>query len=67
MKLVAERDVAEDEDKIEAIVRKIISEVKAIPNVLNRYDLDQFTYSNICESASETLLTLVLLSFGHKT
>ena len=35
MKLVAERDVVEDEDKIEAIVRKIISEVKAIPNVLN--------------------------------
>ena len=68
MKLVAERDVAEDEDKFEAIVRKIISEVKAIPNVLNRYDLDQFTYSNICESTSETLITLVsrFVSKGKK-
>ena len=34
MKLVAERDVAKT--KINSIVRKIISEVKAIPNVLNR-------------------------------
>ena len=68
MTLVAEIDIAEDEDKIEAIVRKIISEVKEIPNVLNRYDLDQFTYSNICESTSETLLTLVsrLVSKGKK-
>ena len=26
---------------------------------INRYDLDQFTYSNTCESTSETLITLV--------
>ena len=47
---------------------KLISEVKAIPKVLNHYDLDQFTYSNTCESSSETLLTLVshLVSKGKK-
>ena len=37
-------------------------------NVLNRYDIDQFTYSNTCESSSETLITLVsrLVSIGKK-
>ena len=48
MKRVAKRDDAEDEEKIEAIVCKIISEVKAIPKVFNRYDLDQFTYCYVC-------------------
>ena len=59
MKLVAQRDNAQDDEKIEAIVCKIRSGVKVLPKVLNHYDLDQFTYSNTCESTSETLLTLV--------
>ena len=59
MKLVAQRDDAQDDEKIEAIVCKIRSGVKVLPKVLNHYDLDQFTYSNTCESTSETLLTLV--------
>ena len=44
------------------------SEVKAIHKVLNHYDLYQFTYSNTCESTSETRLTLIsrLVSKGKK-
>ena len=59
MKLVAQRDDAQDDENIEAIVCKIRSGVKVLPKVLNHYDLDQFTYSNTRESTSETLLTLV--------
>ena len=53
MKLVAQRDDAQDDEKIEAIVCKIRPGVKAISKVLNHYDLDQFTYSNTYESTSE--------------
>ena len=59
VKLVAQRDDAQDDEKIEAIVCKIRSGVKVLPKVLNHYDLDQFTYSNTCESTSETLLTRI--------
>ena len=55
-------------NKINASLDIFLEFWEAYLKVLNRYDIDQFTYSNTCESTSETRITLVsrLVSKGKK-
>ena len=55
-------------NKINASLDIFLEFRDAYLKVLNRYDIDQFTYSNTCESTRETRITLVsrLVSKGKK-